>query len=393
MKKAPKKAAKANKVRLDTVYINQLEHFTPEELAIIKPYIDAAPRDWELHAPEDPYYSKKSLVARDAAHELWYDTPNATDADWSEFPAVLGYKKVPGMAEYYVYKRKNKFYTVASNAFEYNTWFLLGDDFEIISKLHEFTDLKRAINFVISDAKKLSREDMLMTGHISSGGSQPQLTESELISPYEADEIFEKFGVKNAMLLNKDDLKKAFRTLAIKHHPDKGGREEDMKQINAAYESLKVNDGSGESGGTVRPPTRQDYEDSTALEFLVQLREILSKRLNPKTLPIKGKVGIAITSFKGGWMQISFIMRNNRVGLFDVVKRGNKIRIHDPFDYGDEPEHTFSNDRRSKSFFTEFDLNDIDGLVAWIASATKARISTEIGIPARRKIRKPSSKK
>lgn len=369
MNKAPKKTAKANKVRMDKVYINQLEHFTPEELAIIKPYIDAAPRDWELHAPEDEFYSKKSLAARDDAHELWYSTPNATDADWSEFPAVLGYKKVPGMAEYYVYKRKGKFYTVASNAFEYNTWFVLGDDFEIISKLHEFTDLKRAINFVISDAKKLSREDMLMTGHISAGGSQPQLTESELISPYEADEIFEKFGVKNAMLMSKEDLKKAYRTLAIKNHPDRGGDAEDMKQINAAYESLKVNDGSGESGGTVRPPTRQDRRDPAAYDALNNLIPVLKKKLTPTTLPIKKQAEITLTDLAGlgPWLKIVFDLVNNQVTFFDIVKRGNKIRTGYP-----DPNDDY--DTKIK----EFNLNDMNGLISYIESTIKSTVPTQI---------------
>ena len=33
-----------------------------------------------------------------------------------------------------------------------------------------------------------------------------------------------------------EDLKKAYRKLAVEHHPDKGGDPEIMKQVNAAYE-------------------------------------------------------------------------------------------------------------------------------------------------------------
>lgn len=363
------KPLKKHRTKLDQVYINQLEHFTPEDLAIIKPYMDAAPRDWELHAPEDVYYSKKSLAAQAKAQELWYSNPNATESDWSEFPAVLGYNNVPGMAEYYVYKRKGKFYTVASNKFEYNKWFALGDDFEVISKMHEFTDLNRAIKFAISDAKKLSRENMLMTGHISAGESQPQLTESELISPYEADEIFEKFGVKNAMLLSKEDLKKAFRTLAIKHHPDKGGNAEDMKQINAAYESLKINDGSGESGGTARKPTRQDRQDSSAYGVLKSIIPILEKKLTPSTLPIKEPIQVQLsdTGFLGAWLKIIFNLTSNQVTFFDIVKRGNKIRTGYP-----DP----NNDYDTK--IKEFNLNDINGLVSYIESTIKSLVPTQI---------------
>src|SRR3990167_4744691 len=37
---------------------------------------------------------------------------------------------------------------------------------------------------------------------------------------------------------SKDDIKKAFRHLAHKHHPDKGGEEAKFKEINEAYQVL-----------------------------------------------------------------------------------------------------------------------------------------------------------
>lgn len=48
-----------------------------------------------------------------------------------------------------------------------------------------------------------------------------------------------------------EELKKAYRKLAFKHHPDRGGDEEIMKAINAEYEALfkklNVADEKGES--------------------------------------------------------------------------------------------------------------------------------------------------
>ena len=64
--------------------------------------------------------------------------------------------------------------------------------------------------------------------------------------------------------VNKDasakEIKKSFRKLAQKHHPDRGGKEEDFKKINEAYDTLSNTNkkaqydamGSGHSGFTHR---------------------------------------------------------------------------------------------------------------------------------------------
>lgn len=35
-----------------------------------------------------------------------------------------------------------------------------------------------------------------------------------------------------------DELKRQYKTLAFKHHPDRGGKVEDMQAINAEYDAL-----------------------------------------------------------------------------------------------------------------------------------------------------------
>lgn len=40
---------------------------------------------------------------------------------------------------------------------------------------------------------------------------------------------------------NLDEVKKRYKELALKHHPDRGGSTETMQQINAEYESIRKN--------------------------------------------------------------------------------------------------------------------------------------------------------
>jgi len=40
---------------------------------------------------------------------------------------------------------------------------------------------------------------------------------------------------------SKDEVKKAYRNLAKKHHPDVGGNIEKFREINQAYEKLMIN--------------------------------------------------------------------------------------------------------------------------------------------------------
>ena len=54
--------------------------------------------------------------------------------------------------------------------------------------------------------------------------------------PPDTTKLYEVLGVEKTA--TEKDIKKAFRKLAVKHHPDKGGDEHTFKEINAAYEIL-----------------------------------------------------------------------------------------------------------------------------------------------------------
>ena len=47
---------------------------------------------------------------------------------------------------------------------------------------------------------------------------------------------YEILGVPNNA--TKDDIRKAWRKLSLKHHPDRGGNEEEFKKLNRAFEVL-----------------------------------------------------------------------------------------------------------------------------------------------------------
>lgn len=69
--------------------------------------------------------------------------------------------------------------------------------------------------------------------HAGGGGGRGRRAPAQDV---DTNKLYETLGVeKNA---DEKEIKKAYRKLAVKHHPDKGGDEHKFKEINAAYEIL-----------------------------------------------------------------------------------------------------------------------------------------------------------
>jgi|694.fasta_scaffold07849_15 curved DNA-binding protein len=89
-------------------------------------------------------------------------------------------------------------------------------------------------------------------------------------------EAFQHLGIPPTA--SEAEVKKAYRKMAAKHHPDKGGKEEDFKRIKEAYELIsdpaKFSTRSGGGGGT--HSTHGTYTQSDLEEMLRKARERMS---------------------------------------------------------------------------------------------------------------------
>ncbi|MFY0104324.1 molecular chaperone DnaJ, partial [Acinetobacter baumannii] len=73
-----------------------------------------------------------------------------------------------------------------------------------------------------------------------------------------------------------DDLKKEYRKLCFKHHPDMGGTTEDMQAINSEYEQLlkKLINQKADSNYSDKSTFSNREEE---IEAEIKLREVLEK--------------------------------------------------------------------------------------------------------------------
>lgn len=76
--------------------------------------------------------------------------------------------------------------------------------------------------------------------HFAGGGGFPGGGRARRSADVDTTKLYETLGVEKTA--TDKEIKKAYRKLAVKHHPDKGGDEAKFKEISAAYEILSDSD-------------------------------------------------------------------------------------------------------------------------------------------------------
>jgi len=286
-------------------------------------------KGWVFEHFDDAYYSSAANKRWDDARNKEFDDKTESYEEDMDFPGGgFSYINTAGMSQYYIIKRRGKYYSVASNKIEHNLWSGLSDDFEVLSDIYEHSNFAEAIKFVIKDAKNVK---YTLTGHISAGSGSDRKQLKEEMSSDEAMKIFRKYGVKNVGSMDPEQLKVAFKQLVKKHHPDIGGNPLAMRDINAAYDVLKMGSSTQSS-------------DGEADQVLEKLGEYLETELQ-KT---KGKhiqsVQVSLTDIRGGILVITFIPKKgfDGFGQFYLAKRGDKIKVLAVVSSGDEKAEFFN---------------------------------------------------
>ena len=95
----------------------------------------------------------------------------------------------------------------------------------------------------------------------------------------------EVLGLEEEVALTEETLKKAYKRVALKAHPDKGGTEEDFEAITRAHAYLgeillRVKGGRGKEGKMEAPEALQDNRKADAKQWEM----VQPVRLNPKKL-------------------------------------------------------------------------------------------------------------
>lgn len=127
-------------------------------------------------------------------------------------------------------------------------------------------------------------------------------------------DYYKRLGVSTSA--TKEEIKKAYRKLATRHHPDKGGDEDVFKEISEAYSVLSDPEKRREYdivSGYVRPtptgPNLNSWEETFG-DFFRTMRRNMSESKPASDKDIKFNLGINLEQIKRGASQRINYKRN-----------------------------------------------------------------------------------
>ena len=139
---------------------------------------------------------------------------------------------------------------------------------------------------------------------------------------------YEILGV--AQDASQDDIKKAYRALAHKHHPDKGGNEEQFKKISVAYDTLKDEIKKAQYDAQLNgvPHMSADFTDFSVFEDILNAR--FNFRRANKDINVQCHISFA-DSFNGKQLELKYILLSTKEQEFSItippgVLHGSTVR-------------------------------------------------------------------
>jgi len=113
---------------------------------------------------------------------------------------------------------------------------------------------------------------------ITSKGKEPAMTITEF-------KFFKPMRGRTIFSTPIEEIKRQYRKLAIKHHPDMGGKLEDMQRVNAEFDALKkrVYNIHEDMNGDVYTDQSQDRPDDVTDRF----KDIIEKLIHMEGLEIE----------------------------------------------------------------------------------------------------------